>query len=396
MGRQGAAWALAALLAGGLGAAAAEPPYQALAERLVGRDQGVYLRAEDGTVLAAVAEARPVHPASVSKIPTTLALLRHFGPDHRFVTRLAIVGRVEDGRLDGTLVVQASGDPTLVAEHAVAMAARLRSRGIRRVTEGLRVDGPLIFDWHLDPAGAAFRRALAGAVGPAVVRRAAMLDPTAGPGLVLTGTPSAAAAEATPVVEHRSATLLEIVKALNSYSNNVFHALADQVGGVGVVESVARSVVPAAWASEIHLDNGAGAGTTNRLSPRATVAIVDALERTLVAQGLDLTDVLPVAGRDVGTLEDRLDRPPVVGAVVGKTGTYGSLGASALAGVVRTERWGRVTFAILNRDVPVPEARRRQDALVRALVADAGSVPFPYRPPRRSVVLATEVRSIGH
>ena len=53
--------------------ALAAPPYEALSQRLVGADQGVYVRAHDGTVLAAVEADRAVHPASVSKIPTTLA-----------------------------------------------------------------------------------------------------------------------------------------------------------------------------------------------------------------------------------------------------------------------------------------------------------------------------------
>lgn len=368
------------------------PPYQTLAERLVGPDQGVYLRAEDGTVLAAVAAARAVHPASVSKIPTTLALLERLGPDHRFVTRLGTVGEVRDGTLDGTLVVAASGDPTLVVEHAVAMAARLHALGIERVTGGLRITGTLLFDWGPDPRGAGFRRALAGPASSAVIRRAAALTPTDGAGVLVRGTAAADAGEAVVRVEHRSPPLREILKALNSYSNNVFHRLADAVGGVEVVERSARAVVPPEWAPEIRLDNGAGAGTTNRLSPRATVLVIDALARVLAEHELDLADVLPVAGVDLGTLHVRLDDPPIRGAIVGKTGTYGSLGACALAGVAWTQRWGRVTFAILNRDVPVPEARRRQDALLRALLADAGARPFPYAPPSRPMVLAAQIR----
>ena len=41
---------------------------------------------------------------------------------------------------------------------------------------------------------------------------------------------------------------------------------------------------------------------------------------------------------------------------------------------------GRVTFAVLDRGVPVPQARERQDAFVRALVADAGGRALAYRP----------------
>jgi hypothetical protein len=65
---------------------------------------------------------------------------------------------------------------------------------------------------------------------------------------------------------------------------------------------------------------------------------------------------------------------------VGKTGTYGDYGASALAGALRT-REGTVYFAILNHGVPVPTARRRQDAYVRALLARLDTLPWDYATP---------------
>jgi D-alanyl-D-alanine carboxypeptidase/D-alanyl-D-alanine-endopeptidase (penicillin-binding protein 4) len=188
--------------------------------------------------------------------------------------------------------------------------------------------------------------------------------------------------------------LRDVVKALNGYSNNVFHQFSDTIGGPARVEAVARSVVGPEQSGEIRLDNGAGAGTTNRLSPRVTVAILDALAAELAGHGLDLTDVLPVSGIDAGTLRDRLDDGGLRGALVGKTGTYGSVGACALAGVVATQRWGRVTFAILNRDVAVPEARRRQDAFVRALVAEAGVGTLGYAPATTTPVLLAETRVV--
>ena len=123
------------------------------------------------------------------------------------------------------------------------------------------------------------------------------------------------------------------------------------------------------------IDNAAGAGKGNRLSPRATVALLDALERELAPHGLGLLDVLPVNRIDAGTLRDRL--PPAT--VVGKTGTIGSLRASTLTGVVRTERWGRVTFAILNRGLDVPTAHERQDRFVEALLREGGAIPWDYR-----------------
>jgi D-alanyl-D-alanine carboxypeptidase/D-alanyl-D-alanine-endopeptidase (penicillin-binding protein 4) len=84
-----------------------------LARRTLGADQGVYVEAADGTVLVAQVAARAVHPASISKIPTTLALLRRFGPEHRFVTTFSAAGRIENGALRGDLVVEPGGDPYL-------------------------------------------------------------------------------------------------------------------------------------------------------------------------------------------------------------------------------------------------------------------------------------------
>ena len=49
-------------------ASAAEPPLQALARARVGGDHGVFVRAEDGRVLAALNSRRAYHPASVTKV----------------------------------------------------------------------------------------------------------------------------------------------------------------------------------------------------------------------------------------------------------------------------------------------------------------------------------------
>jgi len=68
------------------------------------------------------------------------------------------------------------------------------------------------------------------------------------------------------------------------------------------------------------------------------------------------------------------------GMIVGKTGTFGSVGASSLVGMVQTRRWGPVAFAILDSWLPVREERRRQDAFVRTLLAEGGGVPWTYQP----------------
>lgn len=371
-------------------AAAAEPPLQALAPATVGPGQGVYALAGDGTVLVAQAAERAVHPASVTKLATSLALLERLGPAHRFETRIRGTGPLRDGRLEGDLVVEGGGDPFLVDESAVLLARRLRARGLAVVVGRLVARGPLLFDWQPDGDGRRLAAVLAGQAGSearATVARLGLDDHgESEAALVFLGrAPAADAAAAFGVL--RSPPLLHIVKALNCYSNNVFHYAADAVGGVAVVQEIARAHVPPEMRAEVVIDNGAGAGTANRLSPRATVALLGALMDELARSGHDLTAAIPVSGIDPGTLESRLLEER--GVVVGKTGTFGSVGASALAGALRTRRFGVVRFAVLNHDVPVLEARARQDAFVRALIAATGAEPWPYaeamRPPYQEI-----------
>ncbi len=374
--------ALASVLVGAsAGRASAEPPYQALARDVVGAGQGVYVVAEDGTVLASEAAERAVHPASVTKIATSLALLQRLGPAHRFATRLLAAGPVDAGTLRGDLVVEASSDPFLVDESAALILRQLHALGLRTVTGRIGVRGALLFDWERDPTGTRFARALGGHLGT-VWPRGSEWPPLADAKLTFGGAPRKTDTAGDPLLTYRSPPLLAILKALNGYSNNVFHMASDAIGGPAAVEAASRAAAPAAYADEIVIVNGAGGGTRNRISPRATVALTDALRRELARHGRDLTAVLPVSGIDSGTLRERLLDPPAGrGLVVGKTGTFGSEGACALAGALRTARFGIVTFAVLNRGVPVPEARRRQDAFVGKLAAALGATPWTYAAP---------------
>ena len=343
--------------------AAADPPLQDLAH-LAGANQGVYAEAEDGTVLVSQAADRAVHPASVTKVATTLTLLAKLGPTNRFETRLLGTGSIHDGVLRGDLVVEAGRDPFLVDEGVALIAARLHTLGIRTVDSHLVVHGPLLFDWQPDDDGKRLAKALAAPKGaaPVAIRGHATKSDVA-----------------RPLLTYRSPPLLHVVKMLNCYSNNVFHLVSPVVGGPSVVQEFARAHVPEAMRGEITIDNAAGGGETNRLSPRAAVALLRALMREVKDEGHQLTDVLPVSGTDPGTLQERLIEPPTHRRmVVGKTGTFGSVGASALAGVVRTQRWGTVAFAVLNHNLPVPDARHRQDAFVHALIDATGAEPWAY------------------
>ena len=371
----------------------AEPAALAQAARsILGANQGVYVEAADGTVLLAQAAESPVHPASVSKIATTLALLNKFGIEHRFATVFATSGSISNGTLDGDLLVATDGDPYFVDENALLVAERLRQAGVQRVTGTLRARGALTFDWDLDPDGARLRRALSGgAPAAAWASLQGLGDSNAdAAAMPIIQFQNSATVKATgperQLVVHRSQPLLSLAKSLNDYSNNIFKPLADAAGGAPAVEALARSDVPAIMQAEIILGDGAGTDPSNRLSPRAAVALLRVLERTLQSSGHALCDILPVSGIDEGTLRKRLDGPGEAGHVVGKTGTFGDYGASALIGAITTNERGTVYFAILDHDVPVPIARQRQDRFVRALLAQFQTRPWNYQPDLRPAV----------
>jgi len=346
----------------------------------VGAGQGVHVETEAGKVLVSQAASRAVHPASVSKVPTTLALLRALGAEHRFETRIVAGGRIADGVLEGDLIVEAAGDPFFVDENALVALRHLRRLGLRRVAGDVVVRGPLLFNWAEAGAAERLRRALAGQVSPEAwnaVRAAIGGAAGAPPGLAFGR--AAVGGEASPrlLLRHRSQPLIPMLKALNGYSNNVFAWLADAAGGIGAVQAAARESVPPPLRAEIVLGDGAGASPKNRLSPRAAVALLRTLQGEVARQGGSLADLLPVAGVDPGTLQRRLDGPGERAYVVAKTGTYGDYGACALAGALRTPG-GLVYFAVLNHGVPIPAARKRQDAFVRVLLGALGAQPWAY------------------
>jgi D-alanyl-D-alanine carboxypeptidase/D-alanyl-D-alanine-endopeptidase (penicillin-binding protein 4) len=120
--------------------------------------------------------------------------------------------------------------------------------------------------------------------------------------------------------------------------------------------------------AEIKLINGSGLGQANQISPRATVAVLMALSDRAQLEGLTLADLFPSSTCNCGTIEGRSLMPK--GAIV-KTGTLSDV--SALAGIVQTEKYGAVWFAIVNRgEGDIDIFHRSQDRLLQALVSRWG------------------------
>jgi serine-type D-Ala-D-Ala carboxypeptidase/endopeptidase (penicillin-binding protein 4) len=83
---------------------------------------------------------RPMNPASVMKLVTTLAALELLGPDYRWKTEAYLGGPLDNGVLHGDLILKGSGDPKITVEQWQSFMAMLRAQGLAAV------DGDLVLD----------------------------------------------------------------------------------------------------------------------------------------------------------------------------------------------------------------------------------------------------------
>jgi serine-type D-Ala-D-Ala carboxypeptidase/endopeptidase (penicillin-binding protein 4) len=384
-------------------AATADPESQAIVQTylktlsdkgLNANAQGVWL--QSGPAVLAANQGNTLLPAaSLTKVATSLAALATWGPDRRFETLISATGSIQDGVLNGDLVVKGSGDPLMVWEEAFALGNTLNQLGIRKVTGNLVMTGSFQMNFEMEPLKAAtlLKEALNSDVWSqdAVAQYQQLPPGTPKPKVAIAGVVQMATADApnqTLLVRHYSLPMVQIVKLMNVYSNNIIaETLGSTVGGApGVMQKAAElaGVSP----QEISLINTSGLGTENRISPRAVCAMYAALQRYLEPQNLTIADIFPIAGTDVGTIEAR-NIPPT--SVV-KTGTLNDV--SALAGVVPTRDRGLIWFSIINRGADLEDLRAQQDVLLQQIVSRWGAIkstPTAITPRRPAIQQAATV-----
>lgn len=342
------------------------------------------------TVFARNAD-RPLAPASNEKLLVTYGALVSLGPAYRFRTEVLGQGRLSGDVWVGNLILKGFGDPTLTSQGIKQLVRQLRQRGIRRVTGRVLGDEtwfdsvrtapgwkPSFYLWESPPLSAlvvdgdvydkhlALRPAVAAAGTFRRLLRAAGIS--AGP-VGLQRAPSGA----TLLGEVESRPLRDVIRGMDLESDNftaemIVKEIGAETGDAGttaaglavVTKDLAAAGVPLAG---VRLADGSGLSLDDRVTARALAALL-----LLVWRNPELRDMvwraLPVAGVS-GTLRDRLDSRPTLGAVRAKTGTTDL--ATALSGYVRR----RYAFAVLDNGYPVSWAasREAQDRFARALAA---------------------------
>lgn len=355
---------------------------------------GVLIETLDGQVVLESYSDETFNPASNAKVATAYAVFKTFGPNYRFQTNIWTDGQIdkETGMLYGNLYVSGR-DPVFNLEHAVAISNALNNLGIRKVTGDLIVTEDFIMNFSNSSSSSGYalistldsskRKSSATRAWQEYLKNSGKLEQTNSfPSVSVEGGVyvQAIPSNAKVLVTHESAPLRDIIKAMMCYSNNFMaHRLGDMLGGAYAVARIVQlnAVVEP---QDFYLETSSGLGK-NRVTPRAQMKLLRAFRQELARYKMNFTDVMPVAGVDVGTLSKRYDSPFAAGSLVGKTGTLGNTdgGVSTLSGEIQTRR-GTLLFVIFNTKGSVGRFRSFQNSFVPLVQANlGGALPLNYK-----------------
>jgi len=367
--------------------------FPAIADVSIPGYSGLIVESLDGNVVAESNSYLLFNPASNVKIATAYAVLKTFGPDYRFLTNVYTDGTIDrsTGTLTGNVYISGK-DPVFGAEHAVSIANELNKLGVRTVSGDLIVTDNFAMNYSGSPAVSAQALQVTMDLG----RRSAASTRTwlnylaySGKAGTVSGIPSVTFTGSSYVqpipsslhllFTHESTPIREIIKATLCYSNNFLaERLGDMLGGPFAVARVVQlnAGVPV---NEFSIQTSSGLGY-NRVTPNAMMKVLHVLRADLARYKMTFADIMPVAGVDKGTLENRFDSDFSAGSVVGKTGTLGQTdgGVSALAGEMNT-RNGRYLFVIFNQRGSVGKFRNFQNSFVSLVQGQfGGAAPLGY------------------
>jgi D-alanyl-D-alanine carboxypeptidase/D-alanyl-D-alanine-endopeptidase (penicillin-binding protein 4) len=85
----------------------------------------------------------PMNPASVMKLVTTYAGLDLLGPSYFWKTRVFTQGTLQNGVLNGNLLIQGSGDPKLVVERLQDLMRAIQDKGVRQINGDILLDNSI-------------------------------------------------------------------------------------------------------------------------------------------------------------------------------------------------------------------------------------------------------------
>lgn len=366
--------------------------------------QGVLVETLDGGIVSSQNETEQFNPASTLKLATALVALKTLGPDHRFATAVWTDGQLDKttGVLTGNLYVSGR-DPSFHYEHAILIARELNTLGIKEVTGDLVVAPGFTMNFSASATRSAGQlydtldstlrlpaAMLAWNYERTILNDRASLEKVPSVAVIGRIGVGPVAPTAKLLVTQKSSRLVDILKVLLCYSNNF---MADRIGdSLGGPEAVRQRLISdlQLLPDDLKISTLSGLGS-NRISPRVMMKVYRALLVELQKYRLTPSAILPVAGIDPGTLEDRFTGPAWRGSVIAKTGTLLRTdgGASSLVGQMRAANGETLLFVIMNQRGSVGRFRENQDYLVMLVQnTRGGPKAFEYKPSLLTMQLA--------
>ena len=378
-------------------APAPPPRWAGRLDRLVGTDpMGVEVAVDGETIYKHRANNSRV-PASVQKLPLTMALLDEFGPRHRFQTIVA-ARRRKGHVVPGNLWVIGEGDPTLSGKSSYSSAFAFKATELSAIATAIRRAGitdiggrvvastePFARDWFArgwkdyfpsSQVGLPTALTFNGNVHkgrytrrPEKLLAESLTRRLNREGISVEGAPRAGnhPKRLRKIAAVRSQPLWQIVRFMNRQSSNFFaevlgKRLAYERYGRrnATISGAAKAIDSYAAKQQVAIESHdcSGLSYDNRIAPEELVDLLFASSDE--PWGIAVRRSLASGGQ--GTLRDRL-RDVRVRA---KTGTL--LEVSSIAGWVwlkRAKTWAE--FAILSRGVDKSTAIRIEDALLRTV-----------------------------
>ncbi|MBK8467557.1 MAG: D-alanyl-D-alanine carboxypeptidase [Chloracidobacterium sp.] len=367
--------------------------FPALADVSIPGYSGVLVESLAGSVVIESNSTQVFNPASNVMVATAYAVLKTFGPEFRFSTSVYTDGAIDrtTGRLNGNVYVSGK-DPMFGYQHAITLANELNKIGIRSVTGDLIVTDNFAMNYSGSSlvSGQSLLASMDASRRSAAATRAWLNylsysgkygQASTVPSVTFTGSVYAQPIPGSLhlLFTHESAPIREIIKATLCYSNNFLaERLGEMLGGPYAVARLVQlnaNIPPV----EFSIQTSSGLGY-NRVTPNAMMLLLRALRSELARYKMAYSDIMPVAGIDKGTLENRFATAFSAGSVVGQAGSFGTpdAGVSSLSGEIST-RNGKYLFVILNQRGSVTKFQAFQHYFVPLVQKQfGGPAPMAY------------------
>jgi D-alanyl-D-alanine carboxypeptidase len=333
-----------------------------------------YMNVDDSTkTISGTATDKEFELASTSKVVTSFWAINKLGAKYRFTTKLYITPVAADTY---DIHVQGDKDPYFGQQMVYFLVSELNKNGIKKV-ENLTFDENLEINWNVadpqyqarrsyDPQPEAVRGVLENMLikdkftastynqFKTQVKNQTGIQMAASAGLQIRRINYVSSSdyrpeEKTKVLLFRSAPLYQYLKFMNLHSNNYMaDMLFAKLGGAAEFKKFMQTRLDLDN-TDINFVNGSGDSIYadkgklyNKASCATMIKVLIAMRSDLNKQGLDLSNMMSVAGTDNSTLGGRYAN--MKNSAIAKTGSVDP--AITLAGMVATGK-GNLVFAVM-------------------------------------------------